>query len=377
MPSNKATEEEYKQIVLSLVRKRGTVTPNQIARLTKRKHETAARMLRILAEESLVYCDKDGKTTYYTLRGTPGLNERVRPDRSENHSTVEEKHDGCGRGTVDAHFRARTPLEIYPREGFVCHPSMKGSDLDREFVRFHVNGLYVVPVVKEGKFMSYFPDTDRSIRWESSNLQLQKVYNADVFLHNGDKDGFSVRMVTAKHHKINNIVVYTHPRYIYYKNHETYGPLEMRQQVEDVLALFELAGWEFDHDRIEMKGEYHTAINDMELGMQIPGKYIQYPEDKLHFDRSHGTPEAEVYGKDPMTVEMMVKLPDIVQAHSSAIATLNANMEQIIEIQEKLAISSVQMANAQSQILSMLSNQTKAAEQGYTPSKEDDRVGYQ
>lgn len=377
MPSNDPTQPDYEQVVLALVRKYGTVTANQIASITKRKHETAARMLRILTETNKVYCDRKGKTSYFTLRTDVSTPNRVRPDRRKTPKKEGENNEGCGRGSVDGLERARTPLEIYPREGFVLHPSVKGSDVGREWVRFHVNGQYVVPIEKEGNFVSYFPDSDRSIEWNTSYLQTQPVYNGNVFLHNGDAYAFSVRMVTTKHHRIDNIVVYVHPRLIYYKNHETYGPAEMRKQVEDVLSVFESCGWKFKKENIELKGEYHTAINDEILGSQIPGKYIQYPDDKLHFDRSHGVPEGEVYGNDPLTVEMMVKLPDIIKAQSTAISNLNANMTQIIEIQEKLALSSVQMSSAQAQILSMLAtNQPKAAEQ-YTPSKDNDRTGYQ
>lgn len=373
------TEEEqiaYEEVVLSLVRRYGTTTANQIARLTKRKHETAARMLRILTEKGLVYSDKNGKTVYYTLRVDSTPLPRVRPDRPKKGVKVEENTEGCGRGSQNLFKRGRTPLEIYPQEGFVLHPSVRGSDVGREWVRFHVNGQYIVPVKKEGQFVSYFPDTDQSIEWETSYLSTQPVYNAKVFLHNGDIFAYSVRMVASKRHQIKNVTVYTHPRYVYYKEHETYGPMEMRQQVADVLEVFERAGWEFNRDNIEMKGEYHSALNDEVLGSLV-GKYIQYPDDPLHFDRSHGVAEAEIYGSDPATVEMMVNLPSIIRAHSSSLFAISNHIDSIIEIQAKLSQSAAELSNTQTTILGILAKEIpKNPEPAYRPPN-DDRRGYQ
>lgn len=373
------TEEEqtaYEEVVLAIVRRYGTTTANQVSRLTKRKHETAARMLRILTEKGLVYSDKSGRTVYYTLRVDSTPLPRVRPDRPKTEGKVEEKTEGCGRGSVDVFKRGRTPVEIYPEVGFVLHPSIRGADVGREWVRFHTNGQFVVPVKKEGSFISYFPDTDQSIEWETSYLSTQTVYNAKVFLHNGDMFAYSVRMVASKKHQIKNVSVYTHPRYVYYKEHETYGPMEMRQQVDDVLAVFERAGWEFNHSAIEMKGEYHSALNDTDFGSLV-GKYIQYPDDPLHFDRSHGVPEAEVYGKDPATVEMMVNLPNIIRAHSSSLFAISNHIDSIIEIQAKLSHTAADLSNTQATILGILAKEIpKNPEPAYRPPN-DDRRGYQ
>ena len=372
---NEEEQTSYEEVVLTLVRRLGTTTPNQIARLTKRKHETAARMLRILTEKGLVYSDKKGNKTYFTLRSDSTPLPRVRPDRPKKVEKVEEKTEVCGRGSLDLFKRARTPLEIYPEEGFVLHPSIRGSDIGREYIRFHVNGQFIVPVKKEGKFVSFFPDTDQSIKWETSYLQTQPVYNGTVFLHNGDTIGYNIRMVVTKKHRINNMAVYVHPRYVYYKDHEKYGQHEMFQQVLDVLSVFEKAGWEFDTDRITMKGQYHSGFNDEDFGSLV-GKYIQYADDPLHFDRSHGTPEAEVYGSDPATVEMMVHLPDIIKAHSTSLYILSEHLDSIISIQAKLTQTAADLSNTQTQILGMLANEIPSKQPTYQPSS-DDRRGYQ
>ena len=371
------SEEEqtaYEEVVLSLVKRYGTVTSNQIARHTKRKHETAARMLRILAEKGLVYADKSGRTVYYTLRVDSNPLPRVRPDRPKKGGKVEGKTEVYAGGTSIICKRAKTPLEIHPEEGFVLHPSIRGVDVGREYVRFHVNGQYVVPVKKAGQFTSFFPDTVQSIEWESSFMSTQTMYNAKVFLHNGDLFAYTVRMLTGKRHVIKNVVVYVHPRYVYYKEHEKYGPVEMHQQVLDVLSVLERAGWEFNKDSIELKGEYHCALNDEDLGSLV-GKYIQYADDPLHFDRSHGTPEAEVYGSDPATVEMMVHLPDIIKAHSTSLYILSEHLDSIISIQAKLTQTAADLSNTQTQILGMLANEIPK-NSVYNPTS-DDRRGYQ
>lgn len=364
----------YEEVVLSLVRRYGTTTPNQIARLTKRKHETAARMLRILTEKGLVYADKKGRLTYYTLRVDSAHPPRVRPDRPKTGGKVEGNTEGDARASVSLLKRARTPLEIYPEEGFILHPSVRGCDVGREWVRFHTNGQFVVPVVREGRFISYFPDSDQSIKWTTSYLSTQTVYNGDVYLHNGDIFAYSVRMVASKKHQIKNISVYTHPRYIFYKEQDRYGPAEMHQQVLDVLSVFEKAGWEFNTDRIEMKGEYHCAINDETFGSLV-GKYIQYSDDPLHFDRSHGVAESEVYGKDPETVEMMVQLPNIIRAHSSSLYAISSHIDTIIEIQAKLTQSAAEMSQTQNTILGMIAKEMPQNPM-YSPSF-NDRTGYQ
>ena len=217
-------------------------------------------------------------------------------------------------------------------------PTTSGSQIGREWVRIHVSGVYLVNIEKVGDFKPYHNDTDESVEWSTSPFGKSTAYNGKVFLHNGDIVAFKIKSVLGCRAKtLKVLMIYVHPRFCWHEGHENTAIMEFRQQVNDVLDFLELHGWRFDRTTIALKGELHTAINDPVLGSQV-GQYHQMPNDPLHFDHSHGINEAEVYGKDPETVEMMVQLPHIIKAFGVSIHQLNLNMAEVVDIQSKLTV---------------------------------------
>lgn len=332
---DRKTEALDKQ-VYGYILSHGSVTVGCIARQLKRKHETIARSVLRLEEKGEIYAENDGTHKYWTVRPKSPL-ERVRPAPSEMGVKKGFCSDPYGAPSGE-HSRARSSSERIPRKGFVLWPSTKGSQIGREWVRIHANGVYKVGIEQVGDFRPYHKDTDESIEWKTTPFGKSTAYNGKVFLHQGDVVAFSIRSVMGCKTKVLKVLlVYVHPRYCWHDGSNNTAVMEFRQQVSDVLDLLELHGWRFDRDSIEFDGELHTALNDMELGKQV-GQYHSLPGDPLHFDHSHGVPEVEIYGNDPETVEMMVQLPNIIKAFGVSIHALNVNLAEVVDIQSKLTL---------------------------------------
>lgn len=331
-PKTEALDRQVYGYILS----HGSVTVGCIARQLKRKHETIARSVLRLEEKGEIYSENDGTHKYWTVRPKSPL-ERDRPAPTEMGVKKGFCSEGYGAPSGE-HSRARSSSERIPRKGFVLYPSTKGSQVGREWVRIHTSGVYTVDIKQVGDFKPYCNDTDESVEWSTSPFGKSTAYNGKVFLHRGDVIAFNVRSILGcKAKTLKVLLVYVHPRYCWHEGHEHTAIMEFRKQVEDVLDLLEMHGWRFDRDSITLKGEMHTAINDPVLGSQV-GQYHQMPNDPLHFDHSHGIPEAEIYGQDPETVEMMVQLPHIIKAFGVSIHALNVNLAEVVDIQSKLTL---------------------------------------
>ena len=318
----------------SLLQRLGTATINQLASILKRKHETVSRAVLRLEENGLVSILKNGRTRYIFLRPSPA-NKRVRPAVQKEGRKGGNDNEVYARTSCEFSItRAKIPAERVPLDGFVLHPSVRGCDVGREWVRVHNNGEYQVKIVQVGDFRSYNRNDDVAISWDTAFLNTNKAYNGKVFLKDTDLSAYSIRAVESKDGSLSILSVWIHPRYVYYKNHEATAYNEFTQQVKDVCKALEVHDWQFDYDTIEMKGQLHTGINDPITGSQV-GRYNQTPGDSLHFDHSHGIPECEIYGSDPDTVELMVNLPQVIRSMSESLEMLTNLVNQIIEVQTK------------------------------------------
>lgn len=326
---NPIDQEVYQQLL-----QLGTATINDLARRLKHKHETIARAVQRLEESGKVNILKSGNTRFVSLRPTP-INKRVRPDSKKRGEKRGIGNEVYARSSCDSPIlRAKTVAERVPLDGFVCHPKTKGCDLGREWVRSHVNGEFQINIKGVGDFKPYNRADDVAIEWTRSFLNTNTAYNGKVYLKGEDTQAFSIRAVETKDGGLATLSVYVHPRYVYYKGHEHTAYAEFVQQVKDVCLALEVHGWKFDYDSIVLAGELHTGINDPVLGSKV-GRYNQSPDDSLHFDHSHGLPECEVYGQDPDTVELMVRLPETIRSMSESLELLTATVNQIIEVQAK------------------------------------------
>lgn len=329
-PLTSNVKEEVYRLLLSL----GTATINRLARSLGRKHETVARAVQRLEDEGRVNVIREGNTRYVALR-PDSTTARVRPADPIRYNGGNTQDVPYARGSCDSRFlRAKTVSERVPIPGFVCHPQTKGCDLGREWVRIHVNGQYSVAIDAVGDFKPYCRDDDVAIEWSVRPLNTNSAYTAKVYLKNGDQVAYSIRAVSTRDGSVRTLAVYVHPRYVYYQGHEQTALVEFKEQVLDVCRALEAHGWRFDNDSIAMKGQLHTAINDVALGSRV-GRYNELPGDQLHFDHSHGIPECEVYGSDPSTVELMVRLPDTLRGMADSLQMLTSLVDGILQVQTK------------------------------------------
>lgn len=366
---NRSEIEEFDSSVLAHVIKVGTVRPSDIARYKKCKHETATRSLNRLVDSGNLYREKIGKSAYYTVR-PDSLSEsalgRVRPDSRKFPPQRESETDRGGRASVVGpseypHIRARNLSERIEVEGFVLYPTVKGCDISREWVRAHHHGQYHVRILKVGRFDSFNPDTLDTVQWQTSNLNLQRVYNISIGVRcSHDPAPFKARIVSTRTGKLNNLSMFIHPRYIWHKGYENTEIVEFRRQVEDALSVLEGFGWRFDKESISTSGLFHTAINDPVLG-GVVGKYNEKPTDEIHYDSSPGYPESEIYGNtNPDDVEIMVMLPTIIRSLSESVHALYKAVSEMVAIQAK---------TVQSQTMTMMNIAT-------TPTKCDNDTMY-
>lgn len=361
------TEEQtrYDTRVLELIKQFGTITPNKLASVTKRKHETAKASLVRLEDEGYVYSTKSGNRTYYTLM-PGGKNKRIKPDVRR----VENSNDRVARISYISPLsdqppfllhRANNRLEVIPERGFVCYPSVTGSEVSRDFIRTHVRGEYQVKIRKIGQFKTtdYIPETDIRIRWTKKGL------NGNIAMHGKiqipeEREAFKIRTVSQSNGKFTLLSVWVHSRYIYYLGKDLTAELEFVQQVKDICDILNHFGWEFNEDSVQLVGNVHYGINDTNLATRI-GRYAESDSDTVHYDQSHGIPEAEIYSEsngyktDPETVEIMVKLPDIVKSLTTSIIETNK-----------------QIAMLETQIVNMMGIQAKTVEANITKQPKND-----
>ena len=343
-------QSAYDEQVLTLCRSYATVNANLIARLTKRKYETARDSLRRLEYNGYLYQTKSGKITYYTV-STSGTSKRVVPDRKMQ-TPLQEQTNGVyvqAPWNDDLH-RARTLLEMIPTKGFVCYPTVRASDVTREYIRAHHNGEYQIGIVSVGKMPNVydFPESDIRIYWTKSKLNTNVSYNGKLYIP-PDTRPYNIKTVSTSDGSCRILSVKVHPRYVYYADSIHTQHIEFCQQVMDIASILVRMGWEFT-DQITMRGQPHQAINDPVLGSAV-GLYRHSSDDKIEYDRSHGIPECEVISGNPDDVELMVQLPDIIRSVCASLKELTNTVSVTVATQSE---SIVNIAKTQQAIIQAL-----------------------
>ena len=180
-----------------------------------------------------------------------------------------------------------------------------------------------------------------------------------------------------------NRIAYDSLRVIFYKASDRTAIAEFHQQVEDITGVLAKFGWEFgqiaDNGKIE---NLHRAMNSIKLGMiamQAKG-YEDKETDMVHFDHSHGTPEAEVYGASEeanATVEFLahpLERISAIETHLDLIDTTMGKMSSTMGKMSSTMIKVLEVLAQQSEILVKLSEtQSNGA---YAPTKADDGIAY-
>ena len=335
--------EDYDTRVLGVLKTLGTSTANYIASKTKRKQETARKSLDRLAEKGLVYSTKSGKRTYFTLMPN-GKTDRIRLAKKK----MEKKTEVYAHPSLKLPIhRASTRLELIPEQGFVCHPSIKGFEVGRDYIRCHFNGEYQLKIAKKGdmKSVDYLANTDTRIWWEKNGLSTNVACTCEIRIPN-DPVPFMMRTVSCKDGTFKTASFWIHPRYIYYVKAEKVSETEFEQQVKDIVKILEQTGWKFEMpDVIPRKGQAHIGFNDPVLG-GIVGDYNHRSDDVLHFDHSHGVNECEFYGNEGQpflpkpyeseeVTEIMVQLPNIVKMVINTMKDVQNQFATMLDIQMK------------------------------------------
>lgn len=340
-------EDRYDRI-LSLLASKKSDNANHLMRELRKidgfksiKYDTVRDYLEKFEEDGLCYHEDIGRTRYYTIY--PDWKSRLSIARSDKPvGQIGIHNDAYARTSCEGeNHRGKTGTERICEVGFVCHPSVRGNEVSREFIRSHVNGEYQVQIVKVGSMKSVeWLDNSIQVKWKGSSLNCNHQATGSIRNLMGDPEPFSVRTVSNKDGVFSKLSVKVHPRYIYYKDEQTTSQREFIQQVRDICNVLTRLGWEFGED-VYFKGQIHRAIVDPVSPTHVPSGYVQHESDALHYDHSHGTPECEIYGDNPSDVEIMVNLPTIIRSQTDAILELQKQITILCEMQSQTISMSV------------------------------------
>lgn len=322
--------------ILKFVKAKGTTNVQRVARHCDVKWETADRGLKRLQAKGEIFYHPDMKLwsiwddrffKRYVENGQ--IDENGRKSENPSNSTLEIStyRSGIVRGAVG---------EVVQKEGFVCHPETKGSDVPRTFIRGHLKGQYLVEINKVGKMPESFvlPDVETTGGWTVRKMTGNNCYYGHLNLPDDSKT-FRFHSMANKDGSLRKLSVYVHPRYIFYKDNNFYAPIEFRQQVRDILDVLEGYGWRFG--AVNQHGTYHMAINDPILASHVPNHHDEDASDPVHYDSSvkdgDGVcTEAEVYDDHDTAVtemEIMVELPERMMGLTAKITDLTARMVNV------------------------------------------------
>ena len=340
---NQSEREEFDKKVLAYFKIKGTLCPNDVAKHFKKKWETAFNSIRRLVDSEQIF--------YHPEMGRSPSVYSIWPDHASQRyfgpSQQSEKGNETGKSTMSTFdcspFDMSTVRgqvsQIIEKEGFLCHPSMKGKDIPRTFVRGHMHGQYYVDVETVGMMPETYivPGTEITGGWLKRKMKGNSCYFGHVKFPE-DRFPFKCHAMSNKEGDIKGLSVYPHPRYFYYKNNERTAAIEFRQQVKDVLAILEQYGWKFGS--IYMKGNYSMAINDPILASHVPVSHIESSTDSVIYDSSPmtsegGCTEAEVIADHEgaeAEVEVMVELPQRIWTMESKIDSLSKNVNGMVNL---------------------------------------------
>jgi len=360
----KHEREAFDRKVLIYIRAKGTVNANEIAKQFGKKWETAnASILRLVEQGKVFYHPEMGDNPcFYSIwkdpRDQPLTKRKAYAERkaklSEEQSVSEGASDTDGDLYADIRLewmRAEVPDQVLEQKGFVCHPSVKGSDLSQSFVRAHLHGQYLVRIVKVGRTPDTYlvPDTQITGGWTARLMKGagNKCYYGHIKFPN-DRQPYRFHSMADKDGNLTNMSVYVHPRYIYYQGNAATATIEFRRQVEDVLEILREYGWEFGE--VIPKGIYSMALNNREYAEKMPVTHLESSEDGVFFDSSPGSSdkgctEAEILCDHPTAEQemaVMVESPRRILALESKtsqqdlrITNMDSRLDRLIDVAEK------------------------------------------
>lgn len=343
---NKSERDQFDRKVLAYIRAKGTVCPNEIAHHFKKKWETSYNSLRRLTENGLIFYHPEISRSPMCFSIWRDYGDKSNQRYFEPTQIAENgKLTGNSTSTTfdfstsEGGYVRGTPVQTIEREGFVYHPSVKGKDIPRTFVRGHLHGQYFVDIKRVGKMPETFmiPDTGITGGWMARTMKGNDCFYGHIKFPE-DRMDFKFHAMGDKKGDLKGLSVYVHPRYIYYKNNERTAAMEFRQQVRDVLSVLEYFGWEFGS--IYAKGVYSMAVNDPVLASNVPVSHVESSTDSVIYDSSPmtsegGCTEAEILADHPTAeaeVEVMVELPKRIWSIESKIATLSKNMDGVVNL---------------------------------------------
>lgn len=340
---NQSEREEFDKKVLAYFKIKGTLCPNDVAKHFKKKWETAFNSIRRLVDSEQIF--------YHPEMGRSPSVYSIWPDHASQRyfgpSQQSEKGNETGKSTMstfdcspfDMGIVRGQVSQIIEKEGFLCHPSMKGKDVPRTFVRGHMHGPYFVDVETVGMMPETYivPGTEITGGWLKRPMKGNSCYFGHVNFPE-DRKPFKYHAMSNKQGDIKGLCVYPHPRYFYYRNNEKTAAIEFRQQVKDVLAILEQYGWKFGS--IYAKGDYSMAINDPILASHVPVRHIESSTDSVIYDSSPmtsegGCTEAEIIADHEgaeAEVEVMVELPQRIWTMESKLDSLSKNVNGMVNL---------------------------------------------
>ncbi len=342
-PVNGSERDEFDKKVLAYFKVKGTLCPNDVAKHFKKKWETAYNSIRRLVDNEQIYYHPDMGRSPMVFSIWPdhasqryfGPIQRSEKGNLDGKSTTSTfDYSPIGEGIVRGEVS-----QIIEKEGFLCHPSMKGKDLPRTFIRGHLHGQYFVDVEAVGMMPETFlvPGTEITGGWMKRPMKGNSCYFGHVKFPE-DRMAFKCHAMTDKEGNITGLSVYPHPRYFYYRNNEKTAAIEFRQQVKDVIKVLEGYGWKFGS--IYMKGNYSMAINDPILASHVPTAHVESSKDSIVYDSSPMAAdgvctEAEVIADHEgaeSEAELMVELPQRVWSMESKISSLSKNVDGMVNL---------------------------------------------
>jgi len=348
----KSEREDFDRRVFVYIKAKKTVNVNEVAKKFGKKWETANASIQRLVRE--------GKVFYHPEMGDNPCIFSIFPEKRNDPITRSvpkaEPDAKPSEGDIYAQFdiewrRAEVPDEVIEEKGFVCHPSVKGSDINQRFVRAHLHGQYLVRIVKVGRTPDTYvvPGTEITGGWTSRIMRgagNRCYYGHLKFPY--DRDKYKFHTMSDKEGNLSKLSVYVHPRYIYYQGNSATASTEFRRQVEDVLEILREYGWEFGE--VVPKGIYSMALNNRGYAENMPTEHFETTEDMVRFDSSPGSSsegctEAEILNDHPTAeaeMAVMVESPRRILALESRasrqeqrIDSVDTKIDRLIDVAEK------------------------------------------
>lgn len=345
---NKSDRDEFDRKVLTYLRAKGTVNVNRVAGHMECKWETAERSLKRLNGKSLAFYHPDMHLwSIWPDHASPRYFEDGQ--HTQKRETEGNSHEYYVRLFPEDGSTVRGDVgQIVEKRGFLCHPSMKGHDIPRTFVRGHLHGQYLVTIKTIGTMPETFAMKEEGITggWTVSKMNGNQCYFGHIRTPDDPKD-WKFHAMTDKDGQLSKLSVYVHPRYIYYKDNPEIASIEFRNQVRDVCRILQCYGWEFSE--IVQRGTYSMALNDPILAGHMPVNHVETGSDSVIYDSSPmtsegGCTEAEVLYRDATDEERMnllVELPDRhlnlenrVASMSSRLSSLDQSIQSMTSILE-------------------------------------------